>query len=262
MSIIEIYKGLVMVEAKCLEITNSEDLSSKTAELELRNNSKPSQESWRAGIALHRVLLRDHHDFMIASHHPSASRALRNLASKYSMPTRMWRHGTQAFLNTLRRHGSEHLDLVQDFLSDASSNLHDLIECVPDMTDQWESILQGLEEYASVLKDLKNGEVSPHSAIPPNDFLDSESGSQSGFGYWGFHLQPTAETSGPTCAHWECARANDIYLPKFVIDALTGWLYCGQAFAWDSFNIYSKVFALLSLTAQKSQYPMAPFFRA
>ncbi|KAK0714488.1 hypothetical protein B0H67DRAFT_489629, partial [Lasiosphaeris hirsuta] len=42
-------------------------------------------------IALHRTLLHEHHDFFLASQYPSASPALRRLASKYAKPARMWR---------------------------------------------------------------------------------------------------------------------------------------------------------------------------
>lgn len=86
-----IYGGLVMVEAKCIEVDN------KQATLGHIDGpqSKLNNEEWQALIALHRTLLHEHHDFLLASQHPSASPALRRLASKYAMPARMWRHGIQ-----------------------------------------------------------------------------------------------------------------------------------------------------------------------
>ena len=48
------------------------------------------------------TLLHEHHDFFLASQHPSASSALSKLAAKYSMPARVWRHGIHAFLEVLR----------------------------------------------------------------------------------------------------------------------------------------------------------------
>ncbi|KAH8743989.1 hypothetical protein F5883DRAFT_386086, partial [Diaporthe sp. PMI_573] len=54
-------------------------------------------------IALHRTLLHEHYDFFLASQHPSASPALRRLASKYAMPVRMWRHGVHSFIELLRQ---------------------------------------------------------------------------------------------------------------------------------------------------------------
>lgn len=41
-------------------------------------------------------------------------------------------------------------------------------------------------------------------------------------------------------------------MPDYVLDALIGWIYYGQAIASKSFIIYVKVFALLSLAAKYS----------
>src|SRR4051812_46843301 len=60
-----------------------------------------NNEQWQALIALHRTLLHEHHDFFLASQHPSANPALRRLVSKYAMPARMWRHGIHSFLELL-----------------------------------------------------------------------------------------------------------------------------------------------------------------
>lgn len=79
-----IYAGLVMVEAKCINIDAAQAADPK-ADL--------GSEQWQALIALHRTLLYEHHDFLMATQHPSANDALRGLATKYSMPARMWKHG-------------------------------------------------------------------------------------------------------------------------------------------------------------------------
>jgi hypothetical protein len=85
-----IYAGLVMVEAKCIEVDNKQ---ATLAQADPGVQPKLNNEQWQALIALHRTLLHEHHDFFLASQHPSASAALRRLASKYAMPARMWRHG-------------------------------------------------------------------------------------------------------------------------------------------------------------------------
>ncbi|KAF9879594.1 Telomerase-binding protein EST1A [Colletotrichum karsti] len=78
-----IYAGLVMVESKCIEVDNAQSSTSEDSGPKLNN------EQWQALIALHRTLLHEHHDFFLASQHPSASPALRRLASKYAMPARI-----------------------------------------------------------------------------------------------------------------------------------------------------------------------------
>ncbi|SCO54578.1 uncharacterized protein FFNC_15580 [Fusarium fujikuroi] len=72
-----IYAGLVMVETKCIEVDNAQSSNTDA-------NSKLNNEQWQALIALHRTLLHEHHDFFLASEHPSASPALRKLASNFS----------------------------------------------------------------------------------------------------------------------------------------------------------------------------------
>jgi hypothetical protein len=92
-----IYAGLVMVESKCIEVDNSQSAEDKSS-------VKLNNEQWQALIALHRTLLHEHHDFFLASQHPSASPALRRLASKQwdAMPERIWPHGIHSFREIFR----------------------------------------------------------------------------------------------------------------------------------------------------------------
>ncbi|EXU98151.1 Est1 DNA/RNA binding domain protein, partial [Metarhizium robertsii] len=73
-----IYAGLALLESKCIEYDSTQK------ETDLR------QEQYHSLISLHWSLLQEHHDFLLASQHPSASAAIRRLASKYFMPARMW----------------------------------------------------------------------------------------------------------------------------------------------------------------------------
>ncbi|KAK4039714.1 hypothetical protein C8A01DRAFT_16365, partial [Parachaetomium inaequale] len=85
-----IYAGLVVMESKCIEVDEAQNTKSDPA-------NKLNNDQWQTLIALHRILLHEHHDFFLASQHPSASPALRRLAAKYAMPARMWRHGIHSF---------------------------------------------------------------------------------------------------------------------------------------------------------------------
>ncbi len=60
-----IYAGLVMVEAKCVEVDNKQALAAQDPET--GQQPKLSNEQWQALIALHRTLLHEHHDFFLAS---------------------------------------------------------------------------------------------------------------------------------------------------------------------------------------------------
>jgi hypothetical protein len=62
------YDGLIMLETKCIEVD-------KTLASDRKKNNMQvlTSEHWQALIALHRTLLHEHHDFFLASQHPSAS---------------------------------------------------------------------------------------------------------------------------------------------------------------------------------------------
>ncbi|KAK7428304.1 hypothetical protein QQZ08_005201 [Neonectria magnoliae] len=104
-----IYAGLVMVETKCIEVDNAQ--SSNT------DGSKLNNEQWQSLIALHRTLLHEHHDFFLASQHPSASAPLRRLAAKYASPT------IQSFMDLQPPKGDKPFQLWLDVLGKSSSLL-------------------------------------------------------------------------------------------------------------------------------------------
>ncbi|KAI2637880.1 hypothetical protein GGS26DRAFT_588249 [Hypomontagnella submonticulosa] len=139
-----IYAGLVMVESKCIEVDNAQ--SSQT-------EAKLNNEQWQALIALHRTLLHEHHDFFLASQHPSASQALRRLASKYAMPARMWRHGIHSFLELLRHRLPHSLEHMLTFIYLAYSMMALLYETVPAFEDTWIECLGDLGRYRMAIED-------------------------------------------------------------------------------------------------------------
>ncbi|KAK4102908.1 hypothetical protein N658DRAFT_485116 [Parathielavia hyrcaniae] len=141
-----IYAGLVMVESKCIEVDNSQ--SSQTDPANKLNNDQ-----WQALIALHRTLLHEHHDFFLASQHPSANPALRRLAAKYAMPARMWRHGIHSFLELLRHRLPASLDHMLTFIYMAYSMMALLYETVPAFEDTWIECLGDLGRYRMAIED-------------------------------------------------------------------------------------------------------------
>jgi hypothetical protein len=119
-----------MVEKKYVEIDNQQAQNQAEG-----RTIKLSHEQWQALIALHRTLLHEHHDFFLASQHPSASPALRKLAAKYAMPARMWRHGIHSFLELLRHRLPDSLDHMLAFIYLAYSMMALLKESVPAFED-------------------------------------------------------------------------------------------------------------------------------
>ena len=146
-----IYAGLIMVEAKCIDV--DEKQSAAAQEKDPSRMTKLGNEQWQALIALHRTLLHEHHDFFLASQHPSASPALSKLAIKYHMPARMWRHGIHAFLEVLRHRLPESLDHMLAFIYIAYSMMALLYETVPAFEDTWIECLGDLGRYRMAIED-------------------------------------------------------------------------------------------------------------
>ncbi|KAI4162908.1 MAG: hypothetical protein LQ342_003419 [Letrouitia transgressa] len=145
-----IYQGLVMVEAKCIEV--DEKQSPAAGEQDHPKHTKLTDDQWQALIALHKTLLHEHHDFFLASQHPSASAALSRLAAKYSMPARMWRHGIHSFLEVLRHRLPASFDHMLAFLYIAYSMMALLYETVPAFEETWIECLGDLARYRMAIE--------------------------------------------------------------------------------------------------------------
>jgi len=146
-----IYAGLVMVEKKCIEIDKQQ----------AESKNKLSDHQWQALISLHRTLLHEHHDFFLASQHPSASPVLKKLSEKYAMPARMWRYGIHSFLELLRHRLPDSLEHTLTFLYLAYSMMTLLLESVPAFEDTWIECLGDLARYRMAVEesDLRDRET-------------------------------------------------------------------------------------------------------
>ncbi|KAJ5775394.1 DNA/RNA-binding domain E.t1.c1-type [Penicillium nucicola] len=134
-----IYDGLVKVEKKCIEVINC--FSQLSPETEL------SRDQWSTVISVHRMLLHEHHDFFLASQHPSASSAVKHLAEKYAMPARMWRYGIHSPLEFLRKRLPIALDHMVAFIYLSYSMMTLLLESVPYFRGTWIECLGDLARY-------------------------------------------------------------------------------------------------------------------
>ncbi|KAF1813753.1 hypothetical protein P152DRAFT_386235, partial [Eremomyces bilateralis CBS 781.70] len=109
--VISLYTGLIMVESKCIHAVQT-----LTLLIEHTGGRDLPTDEWEAVIALRRKFLHEHHDFFLASEHPSASPALRQLAAKYSVPARMWRRGIHSSLELLRYQLPDPLEYMLAFI--------------------------------------------------------------------------------------------------------------------------------------------------
>ncbi len=168
-----IYAGLVMVERKCLEVEEAQSLQSGLTK-------KLSDGQWRSLIALHRTLLYEHHDLVLASQHPSASPALQRLGAKYAMPVCMWNHNTQSSLDLFRQRPPTYLDLMLTFSYLTYAMVVFLHETLPAVRETWFKYLGDLDQCRMAIEEgrgaIRSLEVStsdsrhrysPASSKPP-----------------------------------------------------------------------------------------------
>ncbi|KAF2763524.1 hypothetical protein EJ05DRAFT_42279 [Pseudovirgaria hyperparasitica] len=146
-----IYAGLVMVENKCISVDKAQ--AAAVQEKDRTQLAPLSDKHWQALIALHRTLLHEHHDFFLASQHPSATPALQRLALKYSMPARMWKHAIHSFLELLRKRLPESLEYMLCFICLAYHMVALLYETVPIFSDTWRECLGDISRYRMAVED-------------------------------------------------------------------------------------------------------------
>ncbi|EFQ91101.1 hypothetical protein PTT_12167 [Pyrenophora teres f. teres 0-1] len=127
-----IYAGLTMVENKCMHVDRAQAVAA-AQEGEAKTNL--ASDHWQALIALHRTLLHEHHDFFLASQHPSSSPALRRLAE------------------LLRRRLPKSIDHMLAFIYLAYQMVALLYETVPAFEDTWIECLGDLGRYRMAIED-------------------------------------------------------------------------------------------------------------
>ena len=149
----DIYAGLVMVEAKGIDV--DERQAATAFDNEATQRARPTDQQWKSLIDLHKVLLHKHHDFFLASQHPSASLQLKKLSAMYKMPQGTWRYCIDTFLGFLHHQLPDSSERMLAFISIAYSMTTLLFETVPMSEDTWIECLGDLGRYRMALEDDK-----------------------------------------------------------------------------------------------------------
>ena len=146
-----IHARLVMLEKKCIEIDRQQEQS----------NTELSQAQWQSLVSLHRTLLYEHHDFLLASQHPSASPILKALPEKHAVPARMWRYGIHSFLSLLLQKLPGSMEYMLNFIYFSYSVITVLLERVSDSNETWIVCLGDLARYRMAIEkfDKKDREL-------------------------------------------------------------------------------------------------------
>ena len=156
-----IYSELVVVEQKCVGAVNVQSQSMQQTLDRALSLRKSQVEQFPALITLHRTLLNKHYDFLLALQHPLAGRNIKELATKYSIAARMWKHGIHNFLKLLRHFLLQSLDHILVFIYLAYQIITLLFKTVPSFEDIWIECLRDLARYRIAIEDedLRDREV-------------------------------------------------------------------------------------------------------
>ncbi|KAI9040660.1 uncharacterized protein KD926_007876 [Aspergillus affinis] len=132
-----IFSGIAKVEKRCSEYIQD---GQKMAVI--------SPDKWHAMLTAHQILLQEHHDFYMASQHPSSIPSLgRRISEKYAMSIRIWRYGIHAFLELLRSRLPDSLEPMLTFIYYAYSMMTLFLETVPSYEETWIEYLGDLSKY-------------------------------------------------------------------------------------------------------------------
>lgn len=143
--VVSIYAGIERIESKCIRADSVQVDPRRQSPCGQRIVLAPAH--WRALVGLHRALLYEHHDFFLASYHPSASPAIRHRSIEWSMPARMWKYGIHSLLELLRQCLPESLEYLLSFTFGAYQIITFLYEAVPSFEDTWIQYLIEIAYY-------------------------------------------------------------------------------------------------------------------
>lgn len=140
-----------------LQIVESACMDTDAKLLEARN-SFVAPDQWLALMELHQTLLHEHHDFFMATNHPSATARQRKLAVIAQAPERLWKHGIHTFLEILRLRRPSSQEYMLAFSTLAYQVIGLLYEAVPYFKDTWMECLGDLGRYRMHIEEA--GEIS------------------------------------------------------------------------------------------------------
>ncbi|GAB7345903.1 hypothetical protein MBLNU457_4139t1 [Dothideomycetes sp. NU457] len=152
--VLGIYAAIETVERKCIAIDQGQ-MGHAAKRITL------SDHNWQALTAVHRTLLYEHYDFLIASQQPTAPEEVKRMATEKQMPLRLWRFAIHSYLEVLRLHLPESMDFMVNYIMVAYQMLALLFETVPTFEVVWTECLGDLARYRMAIenKDIRDREV-------------------------------------------------------------------------------------------------------
>lgn len=152
--VLGLYAAIEIVERKCIAIDQGR-MGNAARRITL------SDHNWQALTALHRTLLCEQYDFLLASQQPTAPEQVKRMASEKQMPFRLWRFAIHSYLEVLRLNLPESMDYMVNYIMIAYQMLALLLEAVPAFELVWMECLGDLARYRLAIesRDMWDREV-------------------------------------------------------------------------------------------------------
>ncbi|KAK0371312.1 hypothetical protein CLIM01_11335 [Colletotrichum limetticola] len=112
-----------------------------------------SHEQWKDIVACHYTLLCEYYDFLSTTQDDSASPEMRELASKYAVPARLWEKGISPLLRRLNGCLPESRDHIYTFIDLACFIMVLLCQMAPEFEYAWNEHLGDLGAYRIAMED-------------------------------------------------------------------------------------------------------------
>ena len=143
-----IWKDLVLFEAMCIHIDGVQIALIKSAS---EGDRKKSDTDWSFTNQTHFQLLNLHADFFLATQSSVASAEIQNLAQLHEVPTRLWTHGIQSYMDVLKHGLPTSSESLKRFLHFSYGILKCLLETSATFRTTWVERLGDLGRYGMTI---------------------------------------------------------------------------------------------------------------
>jgi hypothetical protein len=146
-----IYDKLSRAEKHCSEIDHI-----------LSNQASFQFAEWQSALHIHTRILGEYRNYLLASRHPAATPALRQLARSKDVPGRLCR-GISTFHDLLRRHLPASRECIKAFVYHLGNAMKTLCADFPSFQDIWLECLSRISRYTWTDTALEAWRTSAHS---------------------------------------------------------------------------------------------------
>ncbi|KAL6410148.1 hypothetical protein AUP68_06560 [Ilyonectria robusta] len=220
--------------------------------------------------ALHGAGIDEMHDFLLASSHPRASKALKGLAAKHRMPARLWKHGVHDHLEVLRARmpeSSEHMLVLlirsysmMQLLEETTDSRYFTVECAGDLAryrfaieDQDTDVKMHWKEVAinkyNIVSDMDPtaGRLYHHLSILSMDNYSARF----------FNVLKALTVSRPFAMAWKTMIST--ILPHFVAPKGQTSTKLDQVLSLDEDNLFTAIARLVLASAPSEELEQSGF---